>query len=269
MNDSNTISVIINTYNASKFLARVLKAVSRFDEVIVCDMESTDDTVAIALQAGARVVTFPKGNHQIVEPARDFAIHQATSDWVLVVDADEIVTPALWDYLYKYISKPNHAQGLYIPRQNRFMNVPEKGRPHDYQLRFFVRKGTTWPPIIHTIPKVPGRVEYIDNRLRGVMLEHLAENYLSDMMERCNRYTDYEVSRRLEKHYSWMALLWRPLWRFSKAYFLEGKIRRGITGFIDSVFTGYYQFVVMSKIIEYRLRQAQEKSGKEKSDKSS
>lgn len=89
------ISVVINTYNASKYLARVLDAVKNFDEIVVCDMESTDDTIDIAREHGCKIVTFPKANHKSAEPARTFAIQSATSDWVLVVDADEVVSESL------------------------------------------------------------------------------------------------------------------------------------------------------------------------------
>ena len=52
--DANKISVVINTYNAEKFLKRVLDSVKDFDEIVVCDMESTDNTVAIAKNMAAR-----------------------------------------------------------------------------------------------------------------------------------------------------------------------------------------------------------------------
>ena len=62
MNSENKISVVINTYNAEQYLEEVLEAVKGFDEILVCDMESTDRTVAIAQANGCRVVTFPKGD---------------------------------------------------------------------------------------------------------------------------------------------------------------------------------------------------------------
>ena len=90
-NMENSISVVINTYNASKYLAKVLETAKSFNEIVVCDMESTDNTVDIAKEYGAKVVTFPKENHKSAEPARTFAIQSASSDWVLVVDADELI----------------------------------------------------------------------------------------------------------------------------------------------------------------------------------
>ena len=87
----NGISVVINTYNASCHLQQVLDTVKGFDEVVVCDMESTDDTLDIAKRNGCKIVVFPRGNYQICEPARQTAIDAASCKWVLVVDADELV----------------------------------------------------------------------------------------------------------------------------------------------------------------------------------
>ena len=101
------ISVVINTYNAEKDLARVLESVKEFDEIVICDMESTDSTLEIAKQYNCKIVTFPKKNYTIVEPARQFAIDSASYKWVLLVDADEIVTKELHDYLYNAIEKSN------------------------------------------------------------------------------------------------------------------------------------------------------------------
>ena len=69
----NKISVVINTYNARRHLAQVLESVKDFDEIVVCDMESTDDTREIAEKYGCKIVIFPKAHHTCCEPARTFA----------------------------------------------------------------------------------------------------------------------------------------------------------------------------------------------------
>ena len=78
MDTKERISAVVNTYNAEKYLDEVLAALAGFDEIVVCDMESSDRTLAIARAHGCRIVTFPKGNITIVEPARDFAIQSST-----------------------------------------------------------------------------------------------------------------------------------------------------------------------------------------------
>lgn len=256
MKSENSISVVINTYNAEKFLARVLETVKNFDEVVVCDMESTDHTVNIARDYGCRIVTYPKANHVCAEPARTFAIQSATSKWVLVVDADELVTPQLREELYDHIARPHCAEGLYIPRQNRFMNVPNKGKPGDWQLRFFIRQDTVWPPYVHTFPKVQGRVERLQAQRPQAMFVHLAENYIGEIMEKTNRYTDGEVEKKAHKNYGVLALMGRPLWRFLRSYLLKGGWRNGVPGLISAMADGVYQFLLVAKIIERRYREA-------------
>lgn len=78
------ISVVINTYNASAHLSQVLESVKGFDEIVICDMESTDQTLDIAREYDCRIVTFPKKNYNIVEPARNFAIQQASYPWIQI-----------------------------------------------------------------------------------------------------------------------------------------------------------------------------------------
>lgn len=114
---NNKISVVINTYNASQHLARVLETVKDFDEIVICDMESTDDTCKIAESYGCKIVVFPKGDCKICEPARQTAIDAASYKWVFVVDADELVPMQLKDYLYGLIAHEDVAQGYYVPRK--------------------------------------------------------------------------------------------------------------------------------------------------------
>ena len=245
------ISVAINTYNARQHLAKVLESVKDFDEVVVCDMESTDDTVAIAEQYGCKVVTFPKGNHTCCEPARTFAIQSASNPWVLVVDADEIVTPELREALYEVEKEGSSpVAGYYIPRQNMFMGMFVRDFHYDYQLRFLVRKGTEWPPTIHSLPKVPGRVEKLKAPKEARLL-HLMDETMHEYVAKMNVYTDNETEK---KQYGVAALFWRPLWRFFKSYVMDGSFRMGTRGLIRSGMHTVYQFILVAKIIEKRYR---------------
>ena len=244
------ISVVINTYNAQQHLTKVLESVKDFDEVVVCDMESTDDTVKIAEGYGCRVVTFPKNGHTCCEPARTFAIQAARNPWVLVVDADEIVTPELREALYQEIKREDAASGYYIPRQNMFMGMFVRDFHYDYQLRFLVREGTEWPPTIHSLPKVSGRVEKMQAPKEARLL-HLMDETMHEYVAKMNVYTDNETEK---KQYGIAALFWRPLWRFFKSYVMDGSFRMGIRGLIHSGMHAMYQFILVAKIIEKRYR---------------
>jgi glycosyltransferase involved in cell wall biosynthesis len=224
--------------------------VKDFDEVVVCDMESTDHTLEIAREYGCKIVTFPKENHTCCEPARTFAIQSASNKWAFVVDADEIVTPELREELYQIIQQPNCAAGYYIPRQNMFMSMFVRDFHYDYQLRFLVREGTEWPPYIHSLPKVPGRVEKLKARKEARLL-HLMDETMHEYITKMNIYTDNETDK---KQYGTMALFWRPLWRFFKSYVMDGSFRMGTRGLIRSLMAAQYQFILVSKIIEKRYR---------------
>lgn len=246
------ISVVINTFNAEKHLRRVLEAVKEFDEILVCDMESTDETVAIAREFGCRIVSFPRGDCGIVELARDFAIRQASYEWILVVDADEIVTVELKDYLYGKIKSPDCPAGIYIPRKNYFMGKFMHCHYPDHILRFFKKEGTVWPPVIHVFPVVQGRLYKIPKQRKDLALIHLADDSVSDIVRKTNQYTVYELEKKKNRHYGIWAFLYRPFFRFFKAYVLKGGIRDGKAGFIKACLEGYYQFVLLAKFVEKR-----------------
>lgn len=254
--DKGKISVVINTYNASSFLEKTLKYLEGFDEVVICDMESTDNTKVIAEQHGCKFVTFPKGNISICEPARNFAIQSASNQWVLVVDADEIVTPELREYLYNEIKESTCPDGLYIPRKNMFMGKYIHSSP-DYQLRFFRRDKADWPPIIHRPPVIDGVIKNIPSNLDNVCFMHLDDACLYDRLRKLNSYTEYEVLKRKNKHYGGLSLLFRPLWFFLRCYFIQGAIRDGVRGIIRSYMAAWYQVIMLAKIKEYKWKNEQ------------
>lgn len=246
------ISVVINTYNAQKYLQRVIDTVKDFDEIVVCDMESTDSTVDIALKNGCKVVTFPKANHKSAEPARTFAIQSAASDWVLVVDADELISKELHDYLYEFIKNPGDIRGLYIPRQNLTMNVPLPSSYPDYQLRFFIKEGTVWPPYVHTFPTIQGNLSHIPKKNREMAMLHLDDSTFATI-QRLNNYTENEVEKRAGKHVSLAKLILSPSMRFIKQYFFKGGIFYGKAGYVQATRAFIYKFTVLCKLYEKEI----------------
>ena len=111
-----TISVVINTLNAQRLLDDVLESVKDADEIIICDMHSEDETIEIAQRHKCKI--FYHERTGIVELARNWAMEQASGDWILVLDADEIVTPELWKYLREYANNPKkNRNACYIPRE--------------------------------------------------------------------------------------------------------------------------------------------------------
>ena len=244
------ISVVINTYNAERCLKEVLDSVKDFDEILICDMESTDSTLTIAKDCGCRIVTFPKGDLRIVEPARDYAIHEAIYPWVLVIDADELVMPQLHDYLYQHISSDDPANGIRIPRKNRMMGRFMHGYYPDYNLRFFRKDVSTWPPVIHAQPKVEGSIISIPLQQKELAIDHLDDRSIKDRLTKINLYTEYEVEKRKDCHYGVMAFFYRPLIRFVKCYILKGGFRDGMPGLLFAWLEAVQQFTILAKLYE-------------------
>lgn len=242
------ISVVINTYNAASQLERALQSATAFDEIVVCDMESTDDTVALAKRYGAKVVTFPKGNWNICEPARDFAIHSASNRWVLVIDADESVPKGLRDYLYGHIKKPGCEDALSVPFASMFMGkfTHTKAERH---VRFFRQDKAEWPPIIHAHVKIDGVTGRIPAK-RELEIEHFDDPTVAQRIDKLNRYSDNEVPKRKDRKYSTLSLLVRPWLFFIKMLLLKGSIRDGRRGIIRAYMEMMYQVALLGKHAE-------------------
>ena len=142
-----------------------------------------------------------------------------------------------------------------MPRINKFMGMDIRDFTPDYQLRFLRREGADWPVYIHAIPKVAGPVERIKAK---VYMYHLMDETMYENISKLNQYTDNEVEKKAGKGYDVGALLWRPFWRFFRSYFLAGGFRMGKRGFIRALLAAVYQYVLVAKIMERRMRNEQD-----------
>lgn len=242
------ISVVINTYNSERYLSHVLEAVKSFDEILICDMHSTDRTIAIAEGYKCTIVYHEKTGY--VEPARNFAIQSAKYEWVLVVDSDELVTLELRDYLYQKIEDPNCPWGIRIPRKNYFMGRFMHGSYPDYILRFFRKEKTSWPAHIHKQPIINGSVETIPARKKELAFIHLANESVSAILQKTNVYTDAEIEKRKSKKYGYFSIINDSLFRFIKHFFFKGGYKDGKAGLIYCGLLSVYKFISIAKIWE-------------------
>lgn len=256
------ISAVINTYNASEHLERVMSHLRGFDEIVVCDMESTDGTPELARRLGAKVVTFPKGSNTICEPARNTAIQAASSDWVLVVDDDELVPEALREHLYALAADPGDVRGWYIPRLNHVIGREDKSNYPDAQLRFVRRDSVDWPATIHSVPVIDGPTASIPAERRDLAMIHLQHD-LRGMVRRANDYTTAEVAKRGVRRVTWLDMVVKPWVRFVKSFVLKGGWRMGMAGYIVARNNAYYKYLLLAKMYEARQTQrlTESKSG--------
>jgi len=250
-----TISAVIHTYNSEKYLEECLESVKQADEIIVCDMYSTDKTVEIAKKYGCRVIYHE--NVGFADPARNFAMGHVTSDWLLVVDSDEMIPQELWDYLRNHIKQENPAEGLEIPRKNILVGrLLWSWYPNTIQ-RFWKKGCVSWPDNVHETPDTYGRIERIDPKRTELAIIHYNYDSIEGFISRLNKYTSLEIKKFRErgKKFSIAFLLTRPVLEFLKKYFLKQGYKDGIHGFIFAVLMAVYKFAAIAKLWEYEFKE--------------
>ncbi len=248
-----TLSAIVHTYNAEKYLDACLESLQCVDEIVVCDMYSTDATIEIAQRNGARIIYFE--NCGIPEPARAFAISQASSEWILVVDADEIVPKALLDYLKQKSQEPNAPAGIIIPRKNMIFGKFLRCTYPDYHVRFFLKSAfDSWPGLVHRGAVVKGTVETIPAKMEHLALIHYNYDDIEVFIEKMNRYTTLEIEKLVHKKINCfpLTLILRPIFEFIKRYILKKGFLDGYHGFIFACLMANYKFVALSKLWMYK-----------------
>lgn len=243
------ISVVINTYNSAKYLRAALESVTGFDEIVVCDMHSNDSTIAISEEFGAKIVYHDYVG--FVEPARNFAISQASYEWILVLDSDERVLPELRTYLYEFVNSADGERysGLYISRKNYFMGRFMRGSYPGYILRLMRKSRTYWPETIHDIPRIDGLVAYSPCK-KEISIEHMPDETVEQRISKINNYTNKERFRRKGQKYSIFGTFFRAGHRFIWMYIFRGGFLDGRSGYTNAMMEATYKFFTIAKIWE-------------------
>ncbi len=245
-------SAVIITQDAVHVLRPCLASVAFADEILVVDSGSTDGTREMAAQHGARVL------HQDwlgYGRQKQFAVEQAAHDWVLCIDADERVTPALQASIETALRAPD-AAGYLMPRCNFFLGRwlrHGEGYP-DWSLRLFDRRRGRWSDdSVHEKVVCEGEVR----RLAGDLL-HESCDTLAVYLEKQNRYTSlqaealYRAGRRAHA----AQLLLSPLLRFVKFYFLRLGFLDGVAGLVHILIGCNNSFIKYAKLMELNKRGA-------------
>ncbi len=245
-----TLSVVINTLNEEENLLNAIKSVKNLsDEIIVVDMMSDDKTQEIAKKLGAKVYEHEKMGY--VEPARNFAISKATGDWILILDADERITPELHTKIKQIINSENPQDYYRIPRKNLVFG---KWLRHsrwwpDYNIRLFKKGYVEWNEVIHSVPMTRGD---------GADLEAIDENaivhyhYVSidQYVERMNRYTTHQAIALAQNKYNfnWKDIITKPTNEFLSRYFEGEGYKDGVHGLALSGLQAFSELVVYLKV---------------------
>jgi glycosyltransferase involved in cell wall biosynthesis len=211
------------------------------DEILIADSGSTDDTIEIALEFDK--VRIIQRDYITSGDFKNWAIPQAKHEWVLIVDADERITPALADEIEIELSRGPAADGYWIGRKNHFMGhrLNYGDARTDRVLRLFHRdRGRYSGPSDHgEIHVSTGRVSSLRERM-----EHFSVWDYHQLYQKIERYTMVQAQQWQEegRDTSSFKLLVRPMWRFFREYILQGSILDGKAGIQTAWIAAFYSF---------------------------
>lgn len=248
------MSAFIITLNEENKIRNCLESVKWVDEIVVVDMKSDDRTVAISREYTDKVFLIERLG--CCEPARQFAADHATGDWLLNIDADEVVTLDLKNELLRLCCEGQY-EAIRIPRKNYFWGLNMKfsgcGLFQDRPMRFFKKGTVDFSSKVHGGVKANNETLIYEINKSEAHLLHFSFNSPEQYLAKMDRYSTLEAISLYEsgKDYLFKDAL-KILWNeFYKRYIKKGKgYKDGQWGFIYCVWATVYRLNIYAK---YRL----------------
>lgn len=247
------VSAVIITLNEERIIAKTLRQLYWCDEIIVVDSYSTDNTVSICRQFGCKVLSRIFDGYG---PQKQFAVSQAKHDWILCIDADEVLTDELIEEIVCSDWNNTPYAGFSFP-MNMFFLDKEFAHGHEsgrHFIRLFNRTlGGFTGNKVHEGIKLNGPVK----KMNG-MVTHYSYYNLNQYLEKLNRYSTLSAEMAFKKGRNKplaVALLALPF-NFLKYYLLERNFLNGSKGLFWSILSAFYHFVKHIK-----LKELQQKAG--------
>lgn len=258
------ISVVLATHNEAKNIQRCLNSVLSFaDELIVVDGESSDDTVALAKAAGARVIkTTNKSNFHI---NKQMAMDAAKGTLILQLDADEVVTGELAGFIQNVHTnlKTINEKAWYLNRKNYFLGrfLTKGGQFPDPVIRLYVAGHARLPQKdVHEQMEVSGPV----GTATGELL-HYSNPTFDDYIRKFNTYTSFKAQQLADEQIPVTFLtgleycFFKPIQTFFNLYFRHKGFVDGVPGFVFALMSGVYHTISFLKRWELQLGNVNQK----------
>jgi len=250
------ISVSIIARNEAHNIRRCLESVRALaEEIVIVVNNCTDGTDEIAREEfGAKVYEKPWTGFG---DQKNNSLDAATCPWILCLDCDEVVTPELAAEILNFVqSDPSGYAGAMFPRKVWFLGrwITHGDWYPDHSLRL-IRKGKgRWSPdIIHEKMLLDGKA-----KLLRADLEHYSNPDLNSHLSKIVPFTDSFVEQKRHKPWRLLDVLFRPWWRFFRAYVLKRGFLDGFPGFYIAAFTAFSTFYRYARL--YEDKQTQETS---------
>lgn len=244
--DSNTpkLSVALAVYNEEDNLSVCLESIKDLaSEIVIVDGASTDRTIQIAENYGAKVIK--EVNRKNFHINKQIAIDACSGDWILQLDADERVSTMLLAEIRQVIQDPASADAYYLKRRNYFMGrwMNKGGMYPDPVIRLFKKGKASLPQAsVHELMSVAGTTKWLSSDLL-----HVADPTFSRYLMRSNRYTTLQAEDYLKEGKlgtdAWSVIkhmLLLPFARFFMIYFRHKGFQDGFPGFVFAYYSGLH-----------------------------
>ena len=241
------LTVTVITHNEAANIGAALESVSWADEIIVVDSHSTDATVAIAKARATRVEVREWAGYSA---QKNLAADLASNDWILSLDADERVTPALAAEIQDLMKRGPDAKGYRVSRVTWYLGrwLHSTDWYPDYQLRLYDRRCGRWNGRrVHEsfeLQGTPGRLRH--------HLEHFAYRDVSDHVTSIDHYTTLQAEQWVEegRRTNALEIAVHPPVAFLRNYILRLGFKDGAAGLLVSALNSYYVFLKLLKLWE-------------------
>ncbi|HMO40921.1 MAG TPA: glycosyltransferase family 2 protein [Saprospiraceae bacterium] len=242
------LSVIITTFNEAAHIGAALESVRWADDIIVVDSFSTDDTVAIAHTYTQRVL---QRAYKGPADQKNWAIPQARHEWILLLDADERITPDLQAEIQHWLAQPDIPyDAFWIGRQNHFLGrrVRYSGWQGDAVVRFFRKSCRYNHKQVHEEIELTGlRVGRLQYKMEHYTFRN-ARHFL-DKMQRYGAWSAQDYAAKTPR-VTYFHLFWKPLFRFGKHFIVQQGWRDGRVGLVISILMAWGVFLRYLYLLE-------------------
>ena len=243
---NNKISVFIITYNEEEIIAKCLEKLNLADEIIVVDSGSYDKTVSICEAFGAKIIYRKFDNFGM---QKQFALNQTKNDWVLSLDADEVLSDALIAEIQN-LNLFNNIKAYQIKRKHVFMKkIFNYGNESNRLIvRLFNKKhGKFNLQEVHESIEIEGKIGKLNHAFM-----HYSYPSINQYIEKLNLYTSLYAKNQSNsvKKFSTIKIIFKTNFEFIKQYFLNKNFLNGKEGLYWSVLCAHYTFIKCIKTNE-------------------